>query len=98
MVSNEADTFLGTLISNSTCPSILINKSLSHQIVSLLTGALLVNVMAGYPPTDTLLLPLWIWIVPKVKSLMFINLPPKLLGIVNISSLVKFSIGPAVNL
>ena len=42
IVSNEEDTFLGTLISSSTCPSILINKSLSHQIlISLLIGSFL---------------------------------------------------------
>ena len=71
---------------------------MSHHIVDWSTGAFLVNVIAGNPPTDTLLLPVCICNVPKVKFPISIKLPPKLSGSIKISSLVKFSIGSTVNL
>ena len=94
----EAEIFLGILISSSTWPSILINKSLSHQIVDWFTGAFLVSVIEGYPPTLTKLLPLDVLIVPKLKFPILINSPPKLVGISLKSSFVILDMDPEVKL
>ena len=63
--SNEAEGFLGIINLNSNSPSILINKSLSHQIESLFTGVFLVRLIEGVPAIDTKLLPLTTLISPN---------------------------------